>query len=104
MSQYGTARRRENMFYETWEAPRFKLPTVTWWKIVWFSLAIPRHASMLWLVARDGLTTGARLLNSGYAGDVLRLFCGGCLECKEHLFFSCNFSRRIPRGVEKKYY
>jgi hypothetical protein len=27
-----------------------EFPIVSWWKMVWFSLAIPRHAFMLWLV------------------------------------------------------
>jgi hypothetical protein len=30
--------------YETWDAIRSKLPVVAWWKIVWFSCAIPKHA------------------------------------------------------------
>jgi hypothetical protein len=35
---------------DTWEALRVKFPIVSWWKMVWFSLAIPRHVFMLWLV------------------------------------------------------
>lgn len=37
---------------ETWEFLREKMPTVSWWKSVWFSKAIPRHSFILWLVFR----------------------------------------------------
>jgi hypothetical protein len=37
---------------ETWEAVHFRLPMVSLWKMVWFNLSIPRHAFILWLVAR----------------------------------------------------
>ncbi|XP_062173652.1 uncharacterized protein LOC133879125 [Alnus glutinosa] len=36
---------------------REKLPTVSWWKTVWFSKAIPRHSFILWLAFRDALPT-----------------------------------------------
>lgn len=32
---------------DTWESIRFKLPKVVWWKLIWFSLAVPQHAFML---------------------------------------------------------
>jgi hypothetical protein len=32
---------------ETWEFLREKMPTVSWWKSVWFSKAIPRHSFIL---------------------------------------------------------
>jgi hypothetical protein len=45
---------------ETWEFLRQKKkkrPEVTWFKVVWFPLAIPRHAFMLSLVFRGALVT-----------------------------------------------
>jgi hypothetical protein len=32
---------------DTWEFLREKKPVVTWFKVVWFPLAIPRHAFIL---------------------------------------------------------
>lgn len=29
---------------ETWEAIREKQPRVEWWKLIWLSMAIPKHA------------------------------------------------------------
>jgi hypothetical protein len=52
--------------YETWEAIRFKLPAVAWWKIVWFSCAIPKHAFILWLTITYRLATRDRMLKWGY--------------------------------------
>lgn len=43
-----------------------------WWKLNWFSLTIPRHTFILWLVVRNSLTTGERLLISG---DIKETFC-----------------------------
>jgi hypothetical protein len=71
---------------ETWELLREKQPVVDWWKVVWFSLAIPRHAFLLWLVFRDALVTKEKMCKWGYAGDSLRLFCRGRQESRDHLF------------------
>jgi hypothetical protein len=60
---------------------------VEWWKLVWFSLAIHKQAFILWIAICNGLTTGDKLLNWGYNGEVKCVFCRGCIETKEHLFF-----------------
>lgn len=39
-------------------------------KLVWFSKAIPRHSFILWLVVRNSVTTGERLMIWGYKGTV----------------------------------
>jgi hypothetical protein len=39
----------------------------------------------------------------GFSGSSVCLFCRGFQECKEHLFFSCCFSRRIWRVVMAGY-
>jgi hypothetical protein len=81
--------------FETWEVLRENMPTVSWWKTVWFSKAIPRHSFILWLAFQDALPTKARMSTWGYGGNVLCPFCYGCIESRDHLFFSCSFSRRI---------
>jgi len=77
---------------ETWEVLREKLPTVSWWKTVWFSKAIPRHSFILWLAFRDALPTKARMSIWDYGGNLICPFCYGCIESRDHLFFSCSFS------------
>jgi hypothetical protein len=46
---------------ETWDALREKENVVERWKIVWFSVAIPRHSFLLWLVFRDALITKEKM-------------------------------------------
>jgi hypothetical protein len=54
-------------YSETRELLREKQPVVDWWKVVWFSLAIPRHSFLLWLVFRDALVTKEKMCKWGYA-------------------------------------
>jgi hypothetical protein len=80
---------------DTWNALRQKEPQVDWWKAVWHPVAIHRHSFMLWLVFKGALLTRERMCWWGYIGDCLCLFCRGCIESSDHLFFKCGFSKRI---------
>ncbi|XP_059435384.1 uncharacterized protein LOC132168417 [Corylus avellana] len=42
---------------ETWEALREKNTEVIWWKLIWFPLAIPKQAFILWLAMKNRLLT-----------------------------------------------
>lgn len=66
-----------------------------WWKIVWSSMVIPRHAFITWLAVRDCIDTGERMQRWGYHGNVLCVFCRSCIEGRNHLFFQCGFSKPI---------
>jgi hypothetical protein len=68
-------------------------------KFVWFELAIPKHAFILWLVFRNALTTKKKMCCWGFTGTSLCKLCFACQESKEHLFFCCSFSRRIWSSV-----
>ncbi|XP_059454950.1 uncharacterized protein LOC132185154 [Corylus avellana] len=81
---------------DTWEALRLKHPKVSWWRLVWLAMAIPKQAFLLWLAIRDSLATERKMLSWGYKGDVSCSFCLiRCIEDRDHLFFQCSFSRRI---------
>ncbi|XP_059439694.1 uncharacterized protein LOC132172241 [Corylus avellana] len=82
---------------DTWEALREKNELIDWWKLVWFPLAIPKQAFILWLAVKGRLDTGDRLLTRGYKGDVNCVFCRDQLESRDHLFFEGSFSYRIWR-------
>jgi len=84
---------------ETWERLRSKNQVVHWWKSVWFSMAIPRHSFFLWLVFRDAVVTRQKMCSWGYMGPCLCLFCYAAQENRNHLFFSCSFSRRIWKTI-----
>lgn len=87
---------------DTWEAVQNRKPIVEWWKLVWFGIPIPKQAFILWLAIRNGLTTGEKLLSWGYNGEANCVFCRGCIESREHLFFECGYSRRLWRELLKK--
>jgi hypothetical protein len=84
---------------DVWDSLRIKQPMVSWWKVVWFNLAIPRLAFCLWLTFRDALLTRDELVSWGFAGSMECLFCHASLESRDHLFFECSFSRRVWRAV-----
>ena len=47
------------------------------------------------LAIKNKLTIRDRLDKWGYTGDTLCVFCWGCIESKDHLFFVCPLARRI---------
>lgn len=70
-------------------------PKVIWWKLVWFSQCVPKLAFILWLVMNNILSTLNRLQRWG--NYVVNRCCLCKNECEdlEHLFFKCEFSRRV---------
>lgn len=54
-----------------WDQIRKHIPEVAWWKLIWFSNAIPRCAFISWLAIRDRLSTKERLATRGIGNDTL---------------------------------
>lgn len=86
---------------KTWEAIRCRLPKVNCCCLVWFPMAIPRHALMLWLAVKDSLSTGEKLASWGYSGAV------HCWFCRIFFFFwkaeiICFFTVASVEGSGKK--
>jgi hypothetical protein len=67
-----------------------------------FSFTIPRHSFFLWLAIRGGLYMGDRLLSWGIVEDMKCLFCHHTIESMEHLFFECDWSKKLWREVMLK--
>jgi hypothetical protein len=51
---------------DIWDNLRKKLLEVACWRLVWFSMAIPKHSFLCWLVFRDALTTKQKLSCWGF--------------------------------------
>lgn len=51
---------------KTWESLYQSPPLVSWFKSVWFSSNIPKHAFLAWIVTLNRLPTRDRLLGWGY--------------------------------------
>jgi hypothetical protein len=65
-----------------------KNEVIDWWQLVWFPHAIPKLSFILWLVMRNRMITGERLVKWGYKGDVIYIYiCRNGLESRYHLFF-----------------
>jgi hypothetical protein len=80
---------------DTWENMRSRSQEVTWWKVVWSSMAIPKHSFFLWLLFQNAVITRHKMCACGYLGSILCMFCYAHQENRDHLFFGCSFSRRI---------
>jgi hypothetical protein len=78
------------------------MPEVEWCNLIWDSYAIPRHAFFLWLAIQDSLSTGDGILKWGVNGVVNCFFCHSIIDCTDHLFFECKFSKRIWKAVLDK--
>ena len=71
----------------TWEAFRETRDQIEWWRLVWFPLAIPKQAFILWLAMKDRLVTRVGLLSWDYRVDIQSCFCKNQMESRNHLFF-----------------
>ncbi|GJX73150.1 reverse transcriptase domain, reverse transcriptase zinc-binding domain protein [Tanacetum coccineum] len=84
----------------SWEAFRPRGVEVSWYRVVWFSHCIPRHAFHLWLVMRNSLKTQDKLRqwDVGVGTDLNLLQCAFCsrqLDSHAHLFFECPYSSKV---------
>ncbi|GJZ13757.1 hypothetical protein Tco_0548987 [Tanacetum coccineum] len=81
-----------------WECIRPRSNEVEWFRVVWFSLQIPRHTIHLWLVIQRKLKTQDMLRQWDVSNSNLHMLCPLCdstPDSHEHLFFECNFSSRV---------
>ncbi|GJR80695.1 RNA-directed DNA polymerase, eukaryota, reverse transcriptase zinc-binding domain protein [Tanacetum coccineum] len=68
---------------------------VDWFKLVWFSQSIPRHAFVTWLAIQKRLMTHDKILVWRPNEDFKCALCSNCPDSHNHLFFSCEFSKEI---------
>ncbi|GJR74108.1 hypothetical protein Tco_0086473 [Tanacetum coccineum] len=85
---------------KVWEAIRPRGTHVDWFRIIWFSHAIPRHSFNLWLIMRNSLKTQdhMRQWDVGNDVDLNLLQCALCESQQDshtHLFFECPFSVKV---------
>ncbi|GJU09830.1 homeodomain-like protein [Tanacetum coccineum] len=91
---------------KVWEAIRPRGEEVDWYRMVWFSHCVPRHAFLLWLVMRNSLKTQDRLKqwDVGINTDLNLLRCSLCdlqADSREHLFFECSYSTQVWATVRR---
>lgn len=80
---------------KTWVALHPAPEPVPWHSSVWFKAGIPKHAFHAWVSARNRLPTRDRLLGWGLSVPSSCLLCGIDDETRDHLYFSCSYSKLI---------
>nr|GFC51421.1 hypothetical protein [Tanacetum cinerariifolium] len=78
-----------------WNDLRFCSDTVPWVKIVWYSQCIPMHAFMVWLAIHGRLRTQDLMVKWEKYGDMRCVFCKKVPNSHDHLFFECEFSKKV---------
>lgn len=68
------------------------------WRKVWGLNLPPKLALFLWKVLHKIIPTKVVLFRRGMAGDMVCPVCGRSDETIEHLFFECEFGRRLWRA------
>ncbi|GKC88484.1 RNA-directed DNA polymerase, eukaryota, reverse transcriptase zinc-binding domain protein [Tanacetum coccineum] len=74
--------------------------SVKWWKVIWFSQNIPRHAFVLWMAVKGKLVTQDKLAK-WYPDRIDK--CPLCLKVEDshkHLFFDCEFSSEVWENIQ----
>lgn len=80
---------------KTWETLNPAPPPVPWHNVVWFKARIPKHAFLSWVTVLNRLPTRDRLRNWGMNVVSTCLLCGVSDEDRDHLFFTCSYSREL---------
>lgn len=79
----------------TWEAIRNRAPLVTWSDSVWFKMAMPRHAFLMWIAQYDRLPTRVRLASWGLGISTNCCLCNTLPENRDHLLLRCELSQQV---------
>ncbi|CAA7051277.1 unnamed protein product [Microthlaspi erraticum] len=80
---------------QVWECIREKKPMVPWVNLIWHKARVPRHAFSAWLFVLNRNPTLDRLSRWDCDIEKTCLLCGVADESRDHLFFSCPFSRQV---------
>ncbi|XP_074297707.1 uncharacterized protein LOC141628465 [Silene latifolia] len=83
-------------FYNWIRQPR---PEVSWFRSVWHSLVLPKHAFVAWLVSSNALLLKDKLYQLAVAPDDLCCVCHLQRETHNHLFQECSFTQRLVHSV-----
>ncbi|XP_071695601.1 uncharacterized protein [Rutidosis leptorrhynchoides] len=88
--------------HRAWDSLRAHSPKVPWFRVVWFSQCVPRHAFLLWLLMGERLKTQDKLKPWELRDGVVQIcsLCKGCPDSHAHLFFNCPFSSTVWLKVQ----
>ncbi|GJX76035.1 putative reverse transcriptase domain-containing protein, partial [Tanacetum coccineum] len=76
-------------------------PLVPWFKVVWYSQNIPRHALMLWLAIHQKLKTQNRIERWMGVEYLKCSLCGKFQDSHSRLFFECEYSMKVWQSLKE---
>ncbi|XP_074315561.1 uncharacterized protein LOC141651762 [Silene latifolia] len=74
---------------------------VDWHHIVWTKWSIPKHSFIAWLYYHQGFNTKEKLHRLGISQDNSCCICDQEEESIQHLFFQCQYSRRMIQRLQE---
>ncbi|XP_018461065.1 uncharacterized protein LOC108832079 [Raphanus sativus] len=80
---------------ETWLNLRTNTMQLKWPRGVWYSMATPRFAFIVWLAMQNRLSTMDRVARWSQGVDVKCVLCNNDVESRDHLFFRCTYSAQL---------
>ena len=84
---------------DVWERIRPKQEKVEWHRLLWAPFTVPKCALIAWMAILNRLPTMDRLQAWGLEVTGICVLCKQGIESRDHLFFSCTFSKQIWKGI-----
>ena len=78
---------------EIWKQTRLHNPIMSWSKVVWFPLGVPRFCFYYMACNKEHAIYGERVRGWGQVQGFL--FCGVPNESRDHMFFACPYTYTI---------
>ncbi|XP_039070447.1 uncharacterized protein LOC120217411 [Hibiscus syriacus] len=86
---------------DIWNLIRFKEQKVTWHKLTWFPLHIPKLSLIAWMIILNRLPTRDRLNTMGICTDLHCVNCDTNMESRDHLFMQCPLAADLWNAILK---
>ncbi|XP_074313932.1 uncharacterized protein LOC141649135 [Silene latifolia] len=78
---------------------RDKGQEVSWHGLVWNKWSVPKHSFFAWVYHHNNMNTMEKLYRLNISEEDTCLICREGKESRDHLFFSCPYSRRVVTKV-----
>ncbi|XP_039019830.1 uncharacterized protein LOC120151446 [Hibiscus syriacus] len=84
---------------EIWDLIRSKGQNISWHKIIWFPLHIPKFSLIAWMALLNKLPTRDRLPRMGISTDGICVNCSNSNETRDHLFSHCSLATDLWNSI-----
>ncbi|XP_039070040.1 uncharacterized protein LOC120216777 [Hibiscus syriacus] len=84
---------------DIWHHIRNKDDKVTWHKLFWLPLHVPKYNIITWMAFLDRLPTKDRLIRMGFNIDGICVLCNEEMETRDHLFLHCTVANSVWSSV-----